>query len=419
MNGTNTSVLTEIDRFLQETKLEKTAAERGETAHPEAKAEDNTTQTVEGARAKENTSDIRKALGNQGIAGQEDADSTPTNAVDAIGTKKMEADEVAGNVGKPKSAPEKPEKKSEGTLESPSHPTNQTFAEKYSSLSKAGNEILADIALFSEGKQAEEAPAAPAVPPLKGKKKTEKKEEGETEVKVEVEPAVKEAEAQLAADAQAGYDAAAAVDNLVKQAAGEQQQAAAQVITHVAKNAESLAHTYCDFLDGLAQGTQNLQKNAADFNQGLQTGAANAIHDVAAKLLAKQADGEGLPPEALAAAGAPGEGAPEMAGAEGGDPNEEQAAEAIAEALNQAGVSPDEFLQLVKQLQEQQGGGEGGVEGGGEAPAEGLGNTGAAAHEAGEAPAEEQMEEEAGTPEKQENKAAALRERAKRLSQAR
>lgn len=308
-------------------KMEKKATDPSEpTSHPVMSADDGTQKATEGSRSSENKSDVRKDYGEAGILGQEDGNSVDEKKPsDSIGTQTMASDEMKGNAKRPGGTKENP------SDESPEHPSNQTFSEKYSAahLAHEGNTILANIS-------------------------------GYLNKFASVQPAVKRAAAapahheKLAAaekyreDAEAGYVSAQLLcESLLSKRAEDQ--ASAELVTNITKTAQEDAAMVADYLRG--------------YDNGVKKASAVRMY--------KRAEGEEamgmIPPEAMAGGmpeGMPegGEGgiSPEMLQAAGGQGGEAEAAiEALAQELEAAGVTPDELQAALS------GGGGGADEGGG------------------------------------------------------
>lgn len=378
------SVLNMMDQFLTDIRQSKEAASRGQTSHVVMSADPGTRPASEGARSSENEADVRKHLGSTGNTGQEDASSAPTNSTGPdIGTTKMTADEVRGNVQQPKATKDGPAEKGRGDA-SPGHPSNKTLNEKYSSVLDLGKSILSDLAksgastsseAVSENAQAKKPVDAPATKVAKGDTQTPAQVEAEDKTEKEgadkqaqAEQLEKEAAAKYQEDAEWGYATARALMEQMgmgKEAAAETEQAVETSIENIIKSAQDAASRAVDFMDGFERGAQM------------------AAHEK--RSLSKRA--EGLPPELAAAAAGGGEegggmegmegmeGAEEMEGGEGegegGGGDEEAILAAVAEALDEAGVTPEELAEAV--AAEESAGGEEGGEGGAPAAAPAAG----------------------------------------------
>ena len=395
MGKNSQSALSLIDSYLAPIRAEKQAAlgKKAETdpseptTHPVMKADDGTTPAKTGARAAENKADVEKDYGKLGVTGKEDANAVSAPPSDSIGTQKMDSSEVKGNVQTPKSDKDKPSKPA-GGAESPDHPSNATFAEKYSSLITTGNSILQKFASIkpaqvqtpastqtqtpapTQTKTAEVAPATTPVPTEPEAKEKEKKEK-EKKVKEEAKTAAAKAYPE---DAAAGYMAAELIaQNLFGKQASQENPEMLQAVEGIIKAAEEDADNLVEYVRGHMAA---LQKNADPMSQ-----------------TPPGEGGEVIPPEALEAMAQGGAGGAEGAvggglggemggGAEGGAPaggDDEAAIDALAQALAEAGVTPEQLAEAVANA---------GPEGGAAGAAEG-----GPAHEATETPAKEQVEE--------------------------
>lgn len=357
-------------------RLHKAAADPTEpTTHPVMDITDGTQKAQTGARAAEHKKDITEAFGEAGVSGQEDSSAAGDGKIPAnsVGTQAMFADEVKGNVPTPKATKDAPAKGGAGDA-SPGHPTNETFQEKYSSarMAKRGHEILADLVVTL--KRAEDASELPAKKKEEGEKKAvppifegkEGKKDGGDEKK--------EAAAKYREDAEQGYIAAQLLAEAVLGKSAEDQRIA-QVIAGVVKTAGNDADLVADFI------------------QGFEKGAALSKTVKAAEMPIGVAGEGGIPQELLAGAAS----APQIPGAEGGAPAEEdpeKVLDVLADALAEAGVTPEELAQIVAE--------QGAGAGEGKAPEEG-------ASSAEEIPAEKSEES------KEKEKTAALREKIARI----
>ena len=404
MQKTAGTVLELMDTFLEKVRHEKAAGTQktatdpsDPTSQPVMKADDGTQKATTGARAAENKADVKKELGSQGITGQEDANITHKEPSDKMGTEKMTADEVKGNVGVPaKTHPPMPP-------ESTSHPSSEKgekYSSEYEQVFATGNRIIEAIAKLGVKTAAAPAPAAatkkaeeanptaadgtPAgtmsstktPPPAKTTK--QKCDAGTGECKTAEE---KQAAAdKYKEDAQAGYFAASVLVNQIMQKEAADKEAAAR-IEGIIKVAQDDARLFADYLAGCQEATQKSASHSKKA-EGEETGAP-----------------AGLPPELLQGAGAPQDGggmpmppaAGAGAGAGGGD--DEAVIQAVAQALAEAGISPEELAAAVQGVE---GGGAGGGmpppdAGGGMPPTpgpEGAGGAGGMMPPAGEAQAE-------------------------------
>lgn len=414
-----------IDKYLDETRAEKRAAlgkaatdPSDPTSQPVMKADDGTVPGKTGARAAENDADIRKDYGSLGSTGQTDANNVSAPPSDSIGTQKMDADEIKGNVQTPKATLSKPTKPTGGG-ESPDHPSNATFSEKYSSVIGVGNNILQKLA------GAKPAPAA-TTPPVKAANDMaatvppppptppKKKEEGKKE-EAKADDAKMAAAKKYPDDAAAGYMAAEALFNEMfgKQASEEDLLVQARA-EELIKDAEAVAVSTCSFMKNMMNGAAAATKAAAA-KPAVRAGgpiskkAEGAMIPPEALEAGAGGGGGALPPELAAAAGGGGGGMPpEMAGGGGGGMPPEMAGgmppeggggmppdvgggggdsqakiDEIAQALDAAGVTPEELAAAIAEAGDSGGGEGGGMPpevggggGGGGPPAEGGGDGG-------------------------------------------
>lgn len=262
------------------------------------------------------------------------------------------------------------------------------------------NEILkgiSELVKSASSKKAEEA-----APVASEEKKKEMKDGAPVEKKEETKEAaeeiakaaslVKEATDKFPAAFQGGYALAEKVASLLLKEAD----AADPAVTKVAAEAENDAIKVAEFLMGFA-------KTAGD--------------EMAALLGAPAADPAGAVDPAAAMAGGADMGAPALdaglggeGGAPMGSPDEEQIVQALADALQAQGVTPEQLAEALAQEGAEAGGGEGG------APAA---DGGAAPFAGKETPAEEAAEAAAGGEggkEKEETPAEEKKEEAKEAS---
>jgi len=351
------------------------------TSHPVMGADDGTTPAREGARSSENEADIREDYGEAGSSGQEDADAVSDkekDPADSIGTQTSNAEEMRGNVQQPKSTKDGPAENGRGDS-SPSHPTTQELhnQEKYSAagIVDSGNKLLAALAKMTGNEKV--ASKGGALPEKKAPGAKEDKG-GDGAVKEASEQEKRAAAEKYSEDAEAGYVAA---EMLVNQLFGKQaeQEKAAEIAENIIKTAHADAELLHEYLLGQESGTEKAaNKRKGHKKQAMPPEAAMGAMPPEAAMAA-------MPPAAMAAGGGEGEGEmipPEelAAGEEGG--GEEEAIDALAEALAEAGVTPEE---LAATLAEAEGGGEMPYEegeGGGEMPYE-EGEAGGMAEEGG------------------------------------
>lgn len=350
-----------IHNWLDEYRKDKRAADAAAgadntepTTHPVMDADPQTEPAAEGARGKENESDVGEQVGGDTVTGQEDAMSaTSAQPSDDMGTAKMDADEVKGNVKEPKTEKDPPGDGSGQGDESPQHPTTDEMknpAEKYSSAVKKGTFILEKLAAMGV-----ETPK-----PTQKKKAAEveievepSEDEGEDEGEGEGEGEDKEAEKKAAVekypdDFDNGYVAAAMVlqqMGMAKQAEQESEELIQEKTASIISKARQDAQNAADYLAGFARG-QHLKQSAAEMPPEMppemgEGGGEELPPEVADELAAEAMgggeeaapEGDMIPAEALAGAEEGGEGS-----------DEEQAEEILLEALSEAGISPEELV---------------------------------------------------------------------------
>lgn len=272
---------------------------------------DGNVPAPEGARAKENTSDVKAEVGTASVDTAEAVEettggvNTPSNSIgtEAAATGEAPAVETASAGSKPSDP---------GT----SHPAKATMGEKYSAaqLVTMGDEILASIAVAAE-KSATAAVKAPVKKAEAIEVEIEKAKDGEKpEVKVETEA---EEKAEEKAE-EAGKDAAAAVIDEA-QKLGNAEQLIASVVKAAALDAQNTADYLLGYTEKLAE-SMPMEQSGAE-----------------------------VPPEAAAAMEDPAAMAPEA----GGEPeaNGDDELEAVVDALVEAGVSPEELMALASEGQ--------------------------------------------------------------------
>lgn len=302
----------------------KRAAERGATeetsTHPSADGDNNTRPATEGARSAENVSDIKEQEGPAGV------DAT---AAAVPGTQQ---DKVMPNIGMTQSATgEAPEieDKYKGEKDDPgtSHPATAEMGEKYAKLTfqqkvaqfnRLANEALAEVAVGMVQKRAEE-----------DEDDDDDKEEGSGELKgdqhkLDVNNNGKIDGSDLAA-LRAGKEAAYAAGYEAAARAGVSQKQAAEHVQAV------LGSTMAD-----AMQTAEL--------------VGNYLYAFA-KQAAYEAEGGGAEGDAgmagMAAAGGEMPGGPMGGAPEGGEGGEEALAEFVA-ALDEMGITPEEFVAAIQ-----------------------------------------------------------------------
>ena len=310
-------------------------ASESESSHPSAKGDNNTMPAVEGARSAENVSDIKEQEGPAGV------DST-SPAVP--GTQQ---DKVMPNIGMSQSAtgeaPEiedkyKGEKADPGT----SHPATAEMGEKYAKLTfqqkvaqfnRLANEALAEVAIGMTQKRAEEDEEEDDE--HEGKNKGGLKGD---QYKLDVNNNGKIEGSDLAAlrnDKEAaylaGYEAAAYAGLTQKQASAHVQNVLHDTMADAMRTADLVGNYLYAF-----------SKQAA---YEAESGGAEGESDMGA-----------MPPAA----------GPEMGG-EGGEDGEEALAEFVA-ALDEMGITPEEFVAAVQAGE----GGDAGAPVGGMPPADAM-----------------------------------------------
>ena len=352
MQKTAGNVLELMDTFLEKVRHEKAAGTQkaatdpsDPTTHPVMNKDDGTQKATTGARAAENAADAKKELGGTlSVGKQDDANNTPKEPSANMGVQQMASDEVKGNV------PSHPKEHAPQPADSPSHPSTaqgEKYSSEYEAVLSTGNRIveaIAKLGVKTAAKKAEEAnPTAsdgsPAgtmatnktAPPAKTVK--QKCDAGSGECKTAEE---KQAAAdKYKEDAQAGYFAASVLVNQIMQKEAADKEAAAK-IEGIIKTAHDDARLFADYLAGCQEATQKSAAHAKKA-EGEETGAP-----------------AGLPPEMLQGAGAPqdGGGMPMPpaagAGAGGGGGDDEAIIQAVAQALAEAGISPEELAQAVQ-----------------------------------------------------------------------
>jgi len=366
--GSNANVLDLIDSFLAEWGTEKKAetgndTQTGGTAHPVTSKDDNTQNATEGSRSAENTSDVKDQVGSASVETTDnpgDGEPKPANS----GTEVADADETPGNTPDPKSTKENPLTELAGM--------DAAFNEKYSSVNEElrglGNSLLAKIAVLAEsaGETSEGKKAAAEKPD--GEKQTEgaeckEKPEGQgasesvssdaTESKDEDEDdeqALKEAE-------ELGYQVA----EIFAKESGIQdpEQASEFVLDQTVKEAMTAADAYADYFAMFAAGLQKaaMDEGAAsmedesedeDVGEDVAEGASSEAAEGAAEdVAAGGGEGEDLG-IAEALTGAVGAEEAPMEGEAGMPGGAEEQVEALAAALAEAGISPEELAAMVQ-----------------------------------------------------------------------
>jgi hypothetical protein len=345
------------------------------TTHPVMDADPQTAPANEGARAKENTSDVGDQIGGDTVTGQSDATTaTSDQPSDEMGTKKMDADQVRGNIKDPKSTKDDPGSACPATV----------GQDKYGEMRKASEFVLQYFANLGV-KEAQTAVSKKAEEEKEddekegpGEDETEEHEEAEGESVSEEEK--KAAIGKYPDDFDNGFVAAAMVlqqMGLSKQAEDTTDALINDHISSIVATARADADNAIDYLEGFAKGAAVKQAAAemppitpemlagvegGEGGEGGEGDEAAAQEAMASEELPEEGGGEG---EMVPEMG--GEMAPEMGGEgvggeeAGGDASED----AIIQALAEAGVTPEELEAALAEA-----GGGGGGEAGGELPPE-------------------------------------------------
>jgi len=322
-------LLSQLDNYLAEIRVEKQASENDgtTTSHPVANEDDQTQPTQEGSRSSENESDVSSQNPGSINDASVPAEGDSKNPADSQGTVSQDSEQTSGNVTQP-----------DGSVPDPgtSHPANAEFGGKYASLSEVANGLLAQIAVMTGGD---------GVPPKTEKsaetecesENTQKKEdasEKSDEPKVEAEETsdVEEKEAE-----HAGYEAATKLAELIGFEGEEVKTAADQIVKEAQDNASAAANAWCDYLAGYSDAVMAKQAMGMDMAGGM-----GGIEELMAPPEGAP-DAEAAPALEDELAGAPEEGAM-------GEPGEEDVAAALAQALEDSGVSEEEFASAIAEL---------------------------------------------------------------------
>lgn len=339
------------------------------TTHSVMSADSGTKPATQGARSAENEADIKEEFGDVlAVTGQEDAESASSfekDEADDIGTQTSDADEMRGNVQQPKATKDAPPD---------SGPGDETFSEKYSAASvvASGNRLLALLSRLpglnksaegeeeeeegEEGEEGESAEAESAEGESAEAEAAEGEEEGEEEEKAASVKRASSREKRAAAekyreDAEAGYVAAKMITEQLLNKQAEEKEAIA-LAENIIKTAHADAETLCEFLDSHEKGTKAMHavKKAALRKRGMPEEALPVMGEGGE--LAPE-EGAMIPPEILAA-GAP-EGGEMGVETGGGGGDEEAAIDALADALAEAGVTPEELAQTIAEVGNEEG----------------------------------------------------------------
>jgi hypothetical protein len=431
MPKTNGNLLKLMDAMIERAQLEKAAANLdlasdGKTSHPSANVADGTRPASEGERSSENSADVKKDVPNNvEEAGSKNTPGDSKKPTDTMGTQSMSSDESrAGNVDTPKGTPSMASNAAVGPNPKTKYSADQLVGE--------ANSILAEMAKILDIPQ--EKAAGEEAPAEQGEQKAEPAaeapaEQGEAQETPAQETApsdppqtqqddksaaeaaelYKKAAEKYPEDEEAGYVAASMLIDYLN---GQEKSAGAQdaysgVVSEIIKTAEHDADTYAAFMDGYQKSMTGQTKKAQD--PAALMGAMGGMGGMGGGAPPADMGGGGAAPDPAALAALAG-GGPEgaMAGGEGGgmggeELDDEAVIEALAEALDQAGITPEELAEVVAEAQ----GGAPAEAAEGEAEAE----AGEGMEEAGEAMEEaagaEEGKEAAAKPASQEKKAAA------------
>lgn len=339
------------------------------TTHPVMDDDPQTEPATEGARGKENESDVGEQVGGDPITGQEDANTASSaQPSDDMGTKTMDADEVKGNTEKPKAKKDPPDENGRGDA-SPNHPTSEEMRsqEKYSSVDFRKDIQLILEAFASGGIKEAQTAVKPAKKKAEEGEEVEIKGPGGTTIEVEKEGKEKEEEDEAEKKAAVekypddydnGFVAAAMLleqMGIAKQANENESRLIEEHIAGVVSSARADADAACDYIEGFEKGAA-AKRAAAEMPlppELMQEMAGGGEAEVPAEEASEEAiegagEAGGMPgaEEAMAAEGA---GEELGAGGEGGIDEE-----AIIQALAEAGVNPEELMAAL----EAEGGGE-------------------------------------------------------------
>lgn len=383
---THQSVVNLIDTFLEKAAADEKAASNldlagdAKSTHPSANVDDKTKPATEGSRSSENEADVKKEVPdtiNDSSSENTDGKGNEGATVNGDqGTVTMDADSgLQGNVDKPK------KDHSQSMSDAGPGDGGESFKGDWDKASAAGsltadaNGILADLTLLIQGadkqaeveieieteKEGDEEEEEEEEEEKEASDKSAKKADGEKQAADEngedIVELYKQAAAQFPEDVEAGYAAAALLAQhigLIKGASTDDTQIGANAVEMIQKEAAADAQMLADYLNGFAESTKEAQglddpaALAALGNAGEGEAAGGEMgggEDIGA-MLAGAGGGEGGMPGA------------EMMGGEGmeGGGDEEAIIEALAQALDEAGVTPEDLAEAVAS--------EGGAEGG-------------------------------------------------------
>lgn len=260
-----TTMLDQLTSLLKQASVKNAEDDQGsaDTTHPSKTVDNGTQAATEGARSAENTSDVKKQVGDGSV-------ETSTVAADGSSANSMT---TAKPVGEDPSV-ETSSVASKPDSDETSHPAKADFGDKYSSFSKRATAFLVTVAAAQVAKPAavEQTKAAATAKPATESAPTVKTETEQIEEKK--------------AAAEAGKQAA---DAVLGQMTGQNAQLGGPVIMHVVKTACEDADRLVSFYRGLQAETTRTQKpvakTAANKPQAATTKAAK-IKKIAAGLSA-------------------------------------------------------------------------------------------------------------------------------------
>jgi hypothetical protein len=325
-HGSIINMMTQISKDIDLTKQAAAnldLASDAKSKHPSSREDDGTIPATEGARSAENEADVPKTAPGTSIneAAAQNPENGSENFADSQGTQSMDADEsAAGNVDTPK--------KDHSKSMSDKGPGDQTFDGNYdkaaADIMGEANAVLAELAALNATEKPAAAKSANANKP----------EAGDDKQASEAVEFYKTAAETYPEDEAAGYAAAGMLmdyltqDEMAKQAEDAQYVQAVEELTKQASNdAELLVAAMQGYQEKLAEGYGD------EMPEGMPGGEM---------LGGEEGAGAMLPPELMGGGGA------EMAGENGGgDLSDEETIEALAEALDEAGVTPEELAEAV------------------------------------------------------------------------
>jgi len=366
------SALDLVQDFLEEIRGSEKKAETGDgsdpTSLPYKGVSNNTQKATTGARASENREDVKKSLGSTGVTGQEDADSAPNTSEKSQSgdMKRLTADDGAPQTIK--AYPPKPGDKGPG---------DETYDKKYAELhDKAAAWLEKYASVKPECKKTNTSENAIPKENLSAPKDSVPTTGEEKAAELQKRAAA----GKYREDAEAGYVAAKLLatqvaQSLDKQASAVDEEAIAlEKIAAVRAAAEQDADMFIDFMRGHMNAMSKKAEPEPEPEEHAEPDADNAGGPPDGD--ADDQGGGGDPMAAMMGGG----GAPP--GAEGGMPgggeSPEAKLEAIAAALEEAGITPEELAEAIAAVEQAQGGGGGGggmppEAGGGMPPGAGAG----------------------------------------------